>query len=390
MRKRYYTVKEILKHEALINIVVGGRNLGKSYAIATHGLENSWDTKKATFMLVFREDRQAKPSNVESYFADKPISVVTKGEYDTIIAKANRIYFAKLDINTGKAKAGLMCGYYLALNVASLYKSQAFPTVTDMIYEEYAPEDGKYLSNEPTRLMSLVSTVFRSRVGRLWLIGNLTTRINPYAREWNLSNHKKQAVDTIDDYYLPSEDENGNPVTVKISMELAPSEGSQNRMIVGHARKSINGGEYQCNVHPKLESQRDAYTTIYEVLLKNEGFDFVLQLLSNDDTGQLVLYGYPYTGQRQFERVLSEVYDENPLHTVWFRKDSEIEQKMMPCLANVSRKVVLTLMESMTASTAIFPAKAARSSRGIPNLSNVFSTSGSMVVEAVFWALGAA
>ncbi|MCQ2077515.1 MAG: phage DNA encapsidation protein [Bacteroidaceae bacterium] len=332
MRRRYYTVTEILKHKATINIVTGGRNLGKSYAIASHGLTNSWDSKQPTFMLVFREDRQAKPSNVESYFADKPVSVITKGEYDTITAKANRIYFAKIDPESGKAKAGLMCGYYIALNVATLYKSQAFPTVTDMIYEEFTPEDGKYLPNEPERLMSLVSTVFRSRVGRLWLIGNLNSRINPYVREWSLTNHKKQEVDTIDDYYLPSENEDGEPIQVKIAVELAPSVGSQNSMIVGRSRRTINGGEYHCNVHPKLELKRNEYTMIYEVLLMNEGFDFVLQLLSNDNTGQLVLYGYPYTGNREIKRILSEVYDENPFHTVWFLKDSEIEQKMIELL----------------------------------------------------------
>ena len=50
---------------------------------------------------------------------------------------------------------------------------------------------------------------------------------------------------------------------------------------------------------------------------------------------------------------------------------------MIPFSARVSRKVVLTETESMTASTAMLPASAARSSRGIPSLSKVFNNSGS-------------
>lgn len=306
--------------------------MGKSYAIASHCLQNSWDTHAPTFMLVFREDRQAKPSNVESYFADKPIMAITKNKYCTIVARANKIYFATINPENGKATAGECCGYYVALNVASLYKSLAYPSVTDLIYEEYAPEDGHYLSNEPTRLMSLVSTIFRSRHGRVWLVGNLTSRLNPYAREWNLSNHKKQKVDTIDDYTLPSTDEDGNPVTVKIAMELAPSEGAQNSMIIGHARHSINGGNYECKVHPKLEKPLNEYTLLYEVLLKNMGYDFVLQLLVNDETGQRLLYGYPYTGSRNIERVLADVYDEDPRHSPWFYSDVEIEKVILNLL----------------------------------------------------------
>ena len=59
---------------------------------------------------------------------------------------------------------------------------------------------------------------------------------------------------------------------------------------------------------------------------------------------------------------------------------SDIEQKIIPTSANLSLKVVTTETESNTASTAIFfltPASISCSNRGIPNLSYVFSNSGS-------------
>ena len=50
---------------------------------------------------------------------------------------------------------------------------------------------------------------------------------------------------------------------------------------------------------------------------------------------------------------------------------------MMPRSFNLSLNVVLTLTESITASTAM-PLRARRSSRGMPNLSKVFTSSGSI------------
>ena len=63
----------------------------------------------------------------------------------------------------------------------------------------------------------------------------------------------------------------------------------------------------------------------------------------------------------------------------------------MPFSANVSRKVVLTDTESMTASTAT-PASAICSSSGMPSLSNVRLSSGSTwsIDESFFALLGAA
>ena len=70
--------------------------------------------------------------------------------------------------------------------------------------------------------------------------------------------------------------------------------------------------------------------------------------------------------------------------------DGEIEQKIIPCRANLSRKVVATETLSNTASTAT-PAKISRSCNGTPNLSYVFNNSGStssrlLGAEALFGA----
>ena len=73
---------------------------------------------------------------------------------------------------------------------------------------------------------------------------------------------------------------------------------------------------------------------------------------------------------------------------------SPMEQKMTPFSRSFSLNVVFTDTESMMASTAVLPLSANRSSSGMPNLSNVFSNSGSIspgfLVDDFFVAVGSA
>ena len=68
---------------------------------------------------------------------------------------------------------------------------------------------------------------------------------------------------------------------------------------------------------------------------------------------------------------------------------SPMLQKMTPFSRSLSLKVVFTDTESMMASTAV-PLSANRSSKGMPSLSNVFSSSGSISLFFGFLAKGSA
>jgi len=331
MRQKYWNNTEILKHTPDYAIILGGRNLGKSYATKSYCLRKSWKEKSPTFVLIRRFDLETKPSHIENYFADTPVTEITDGKYNTIIAKAGTIYFATYDIETGKAKAGIPCGKYVALSGASHVKSESFPNVTDMIFEEFVANE--YLGeNEPDLLLHLVSTVARSRHVTVWLIGNTVNRMNPYVKKWDLHSLAKQPQNSIVDYNFNTTDGDGNPATVRISVEYCDSRGAGNSMFFGHASKAINGGAWECNEHPRLSLPIECYTLIYEVLATYNNFSFVVQLLTNDETGQRLLYAYPYTNKKTIDRVLTTAYSENPLHTVWFDTTREIEKVFIDLL----------------------------------------------------------
>lgn len=275
-------------------------------------------------MLLRRFDLETKPSHIENYFMDSPVDVITGGQYNCITAKGGTIYFSTLDLDTGKTKQGLPCGKYVSLSGATHIKSEAYPQVTDMIFEEFVSTE--YLGDdEPDRLQHLGSTVFRSRKGHVWLIGNTVTRLNPYVKKWSLQHIAKMQPSQIDDYYFDTVDEDGNPTKIKIAVEYCSSEGASNSMFFGHVAKSINGGAWECKEHPRLAMPRECYTVIYEMLIDYINFKFVLQLLTNDETGKRLLYAYPYTNKKDYQRVLTQTYSENPFYSVWFNKDIEVE-----------------------------------------------------------------
>lgn len=332
MKRKYWNHQRIAEHNALYNIIIGGRNLGKSYDIKNMCLANSWNTKTISFVLIRRFDLECKPSHIENYFADTPVQAITNGAYNCISAKGGTIYFSTLDMETGKVKLGTPCGKYIALSGGTHVKSEAFPQVTDMIYEEFVSTE--YLGDdEPKRLQDLVSTVFRSREGHIWMIGNTVTRLNPYVKHFMLANIAKMEPGQIDDYYFETTNADGEPDKLHIAVEYCKSEGSANKMIFGHAAKAINGGAWECKEHPRLAMPKECYTIIYEVLIDYMNFKFVLQLLTNDETGKRLLYAYPYTNKKTVDRVLTQTYSEDPFHTVWFKRDSEIECAMMDLLA---------------------------------------------------------
>lgn len=300
--------------------------MGKSYHIKVcKGLERAWIEKKPTFMLIRRYDLECKPSHIENYFQDAPVEIITNGEYNIITAKGGTIYFSNYDFETGKTKQGIACGKYISLAGSVHIKSEAFPYITDVIDEEICATD--YLSNEVVLLFHLVSTIARDRDVKVWCIGNTVNRMNPYFNYFGVDFRRlKQGEIAKFNFHSTALNDDGTPKIVKVAVEYCKSDGAENGIFFGHVASAINNGTFECNEHPRLQFPKECYTVLYECLLRDMGFSFVLQLLSNDETGKLLLYAYPYTnGVKQYERILSKDYSEDIKKSVWFNLESEIE-----------------------------------------------------------------
>lgn len=327
-KKEYYRLTNIEKLHAQYNILLGERANGKSYSVKERVLMRAY-AGEGLFAYLRRYDRDIVTTNVLRYFADMPIHSITSGEYEGVTFYRGDIFFCTYDEKTNKPVKGPLIGHALALNNDERIKSQAFPNVTDIIYEEFIT-DKFYLQEEPTRLQNLVSTIARDRNVSVWLIGNKINRICPYFTEWQLTGIPKQELGTIDTYRytrLIGDEE----VETVIAVENCNNAGTHSKMFFGKSSEAITGGTWQTKEMPKLARPLEEYEMLYELLLSDCGFTFVLQLLVNEDGGMIV-YVYPYTRTRNIRRKITTVFSDNPLTTPSFNVKIRAETIMKDCI----------------------------------------------------------
>lgn len=330
-KPKYYRLTNILKHNPNYIMLLGERSNGKSYSVKEYCLRNAYE-KGEEMVYLRRFDRDLTVSNVSRYFSDISITTLTNNEYSGIDCYRGEIFFCNFD-EKYKAKRGKKIGYYIALNNDERTKSQSFPNVKNIVYEEFIT-DKLYLQDEPTRLQNLVSTVLRHRQGLVFLIGNTINRVCPYFSEWDLRNIPKQKPGSIDDYDYKRINDKGEEFTTRISVEFCEDCGIKSSMFFGKASESIDGANWSTKEMPRLPEPKENYNMLYEVELTDCGFSFILQLLSNKDGG-VIVFCYPLTKKnRNINRKITEIFSDNPLTTPSFNDRIKAEVKMRECIYN--------------------------------------------------------
>ena len=332
-KKKYYRVDKIKTHKAHYNILLGQKSNGKSYAVKEDVLMRCYKTtSKLIYMRRYQFD--IKASDVEAYFCDMPIKSITNGDYSMVVCYRGSIYFGNYDDEKEKVIRGKEIGRYVALSEYSHFASQAFPGVTDIIYEEFVT-DGSYLNNEPYIMQKFVSTIARDNDITVWMIGNTISRLNPYYQEWCLDKIPRQKQGTIDDYYFDRYDEaSGQMKTTHVAVEYCESNGSNSSMFFGRAADHITGGQYETREHAKFPGKKKDSTMLYELIFTSQGFHFIVQLWVQNETGGMFIYVYPYTYKRPVTRVISDLFSPDPYVTIHLRDDIPAEQMMKDCLKN--------------------------------------------------------
>lgn len=278
--------------ECQYNLIIGERTNGKSFAVKRVVLEDAYLQGKY-FCYVRRWKDEVKAYEVEGYFEDfcndtsedentiNRISDMTNGEYETIQAITGKIYLANYD-DYGRKVKGRQIGYYFNLSAQTNYKSQSFPLAYNLIFEEFITTRG-YLPNEPKNLLHLISTIFRQRSGRIFLIGNTINRTFPYLEEWGLTNVLTQKRESIDVYTVTD----GNN-SIKIAVELTDNKLNNNRLAFGKNVSSITNGEWEVDKFLHLSEPVEHYKKLYILFAVFGYMTFRLSLIK--DNKELYLY----------------------------------------------------------------------------------------------------
>lgn len=326
----YYTLKDIDKYNCAWNWIYGERAPGKSFAVKRRGLEHAIETGKPVIALIRRNKADITSVDIEGYWLDRDINVVeqvTGGEWSFISYYRGFMWLARtreLSNGTTKIERGQAIGEVFALSTAKHHKSTGHPHIDYIIYEEVITDE-TYLSNEPTRLQQLISTITRKddKV-KIYLIGNTLSRVCPYFAEWGLKNIRKQKIGTIDRY----DHETSEGETIHMAVEYCPPSPHKSKLFFGRAAKSIQGGAWQTGEYPHLPEPLEKYSECYHCkYISIDRFSFAVKLLCHDVDGYLVVFIYP--SEKPCERVISSAYSTDIMQTPQLQPDIYPAEKLI-------------------------------------------------------------
>lgn len=309
IKQRYYNLKNILKVDCPYNLLFGERSNGKSYQVKKYVIEQFF-TQCNKFILVRRYKEEFRNGGADDYFDDKGVHdyiiKLSKGQYDSIIRYQGKLYLANTD-DEGNVERGAHIGYIAVMSNAHYYKSRNYESVSTIIYEEFMTK-GMYIQNEPAIFMDFVSTVFRRRMGKVFMVANTVSRVSPYIREWGLEGLKNQKQGTIDIYHKKTgqKDQYGNEYIINVAVEYCESTSeSITGMVFGN--KMITSGEWDVDEYPHIPTPYKQCDILYNLELRLGQFDFVLQMLADGNGVFLYVRPLPENTCRTIRRVLSDV-----------------------------------------------------------------------------------
>ena len=170
----YYNPGKMLSYNRILNCVIGARGIGKSYSMKEHVIKQFLkpDPNKKGEILEqqFIYLRRYKPElkKIKTYFNDVK---------DAFPGHTFQVKGREFHID------GKLAGYAIPLSAWQSEKSNAYPEVTTIIFDEFIREkdNSGYLPNEVNALLNLMDTVFRDRENvRCVCLSNAVSVVNPY------------------------------------------------------------------------------------------------------------------------------------------------------------------------------------------------------------------
>lgn len=295
----HYNLDELDKQNAIINILYGERSNGKSWQLKhKKGVLKYLKTGKR-FILMRRWKEEITTEKIEQYFADVDVIGLTDGKYNCISMYKKQLFLSNYDNESGKTKRGEKIGYVVALSTEQNYAGASYLDVDDIIFEEFMSRS-VYIAGESDKLMNFRSTVDRKRnTTKLWLVGNSISRVCPYINDWGLhkiiSNQKQGTIESIE-LGTGTDDENGNEITLKCSIEFCANTGNTSYAIGKH-KDMLNKGSWQSDPQPHLPKSYNCYKMLYRIMFQYQSFKFIGEYLLDNEDKHTCWYIYPYDGE---------------------------------------------------------------------------------------------
>ena len=178
----FYSPERIISYNALLNIIIGERGVGKTYGLKTIAVKRFLNRGKQ-FAYIRRYDTDLEASvgaTNDNKFFEQIKKEFPNSEFK--ITKSKKVRKLYID--------NKICGYALPLSAADSLKSSSYENVDTIIYDEFALKEGStqhYLKNEPEILLDLIETIGRLRDIRVYCLGNAISSTCPLMSYFDVS-----------------------------------------------------------------------------------------------------------------------------------------------------------------------------------------------------------
>lgn len=161
----YYNPNKMLSYNRILNFIIGARGIGKSFSMKEYPIKRFLKHGEQ-FIYVRRYKPELK--KVTNYFND----IMTLFPEHQFKVKGREFYID-----------GKLAGWAIPLSSWQSEKSNAYPMVSTIIFDEFIREkdNSGYMPNEVEALLNLMDTVFRNRDNvRCVCLSNAVSVVNPY------------------------------------------------------------------------------------------------------------------------------------------------------------------------------------------------------------------
>lgn len=205
-KEKFYSLDNILSHNADYNMIYGERSNGKTTAVLRYALEdyiNSGYVNQLALVRRWEEDFKGKNGQqmYENIVALGWIEQLTKGRYNAVYYWSQRWYLCYYD-EYGNKKEQEENPFALGFSITSEehYKSTSYPNIKTVMFDEFITRQ-YYLPEEFVKFQNLLSTIIRLRTDvKIFMCGNTINKFCPYFAEMGLTGIKNQKRGTIDVY----------------------------------------------------------------------------------------------------------------------------------------------------------------------------------------------
>lgn len=251
----YFNLKNILKKNAVYNVVFGERSNGKTYATLKHGLEQYFkDGSQLAYIRRWKEDITGKRAQAvfSALVENNEIAKLSNGEFTGIHYYTGRFFLCNYDNGKPIYNDNDVIGFLFALTDVEHDKSTSYPKVNNIIFDEFLTNK-LYLPDEFVTFMNVVSTIVRRReTVKIFMLGNTVNKYCPYFSEMGLNNIQTMEQGEIDLYQYG---ESGLTVAVEYCKTDKSNQRKESKKYFAFNNpklQMITGGAWELAIYPHL------------------------------------------------------------------------------------------------------------------------------------------